>query len=375
MPYIVSKHYRRKDGSHSWRIIWETTAGGERKQRHIPKEEWLMLGFSPSMSFEEARARAKQINSQAWLKRRERIRNEIQLRLQKEDHVESAYLPELFVQQFEKEVLFRRFARGDQKTMDRKKLGSHWRAVKRVIRDLNLDPSDWAEQPQTIYAQFQKLQASPSYTQKLVRMMNLWGYFISKRTNKAFLPLPSPRGYDLEQIADAFFEKDHNEKRSAPITPEKLESAKSQLIDSQYRWLYITVWLGLRPQEVDQLKGDETWKTTNDGAVQILWVYQPKLRAVPRERRWKLIPLLFPEQLVAFEFITSKNFDRPLPKTVRKWVNSSATCYGGRKGFTDLMLSKGQQLEDISAWLGHTTIERTWRSYKDKQRVHYKKVA
>lgn len=374
MGYQIRNHYKSKDGALIWRIVYEFWKDGKREQRTIPKDEWLAIGFSPTMTRDEAKGRAKQLNSEAWLKNRERKRQEIALRLVKEDKVECAYLPEPFVQQFEQDVLFKRFGRGDQKTVERKKLTSHWRAVRRLIRDVNISPSDWADQPQTIYAYFEKIKASPSYTQKLIRMMNLWGYFISKKTAQPFLQLENPRGYDREQIADAFFEKDHSSKVSAPITPAQLENAKGSLSHENYNWIYISVWFGLRPQEVEQLKSEGTWEIVDEGGVKVLRVYQSKLRSVTRDQRWKLIPVIYKEQEIALELIMSQKFKKPLAKTVRKWINAKATTYGGRKGFTDLMLGRGQRFEDISLWLGHTSIETTWRKYKDRLRVHFKKA-
>jgi hypothetical protein len=44
--------------------------------------------------------------------------------------------------------------------------------------------------------------------------------------------------------------------------------------------------------------------------------------------------------------------------------------YEGRKGFSDLMLSRGQALENISIWMGHSPLDRTWRSFKQRRRFH-----
>ena len=60
-------------------------------------------------------------------------------------------------------------------------------------------------------------------------------------------------------------------------------------------------------------------------------------------------------------------FKRPLVKTIRKYFGDGHDCYGGRKGFVDLMLSKKQTLENISIWMEHSTLDRTWRSYKNKR--------
>lgn len=58
-----------------------------------------------------------------------------------------------------------------------------------------------------------------------------------------------------------------------------------------------------------------------------------------------------------------------LVKTVRRYFGEGIDLYGGRKGFNDLMLSKGQALENISAWMGHSTLERTLRSYNQRRYI------
>jgi integrase len=91
-----------------------------------------------------------------------------------------------------------------------------------------------------------------------------------------------------------------------------------------------------------------------------------------RERRWKPIPVIYPEQEIALEFLSGERLVRPCLKTLQKYAgNSKIGLYGGRKGFTDLMLSLGQKIEDISIWMGHTSIEVTWRYYKNKRAVSF----
>jgi len=34
------------------------------------------------------------------------------------------------------------------------------------------------------------------------------------------------------------------------------------------------------------------------------------------------------------------------------------------------MLAKGNSLENISIWMGHSTIGRTWKSYKKRRKYH-----
>jgi integrase len=103
----------------------------------------------------------------------------------------------------------------------------------------------------------------------------------------------------------------------------------------------------------------------------VLWVYQTKLIALPPIDRWKPVPLIYDEQKFAAKIIEDGLFERPLNKTVRRYFGEGVTLYGGRKGFTDLMLGKGHTLEAISQWMGHSTIGRTWRTYKDRLGVEF----
>jgi hypothetical protein len=133
----------------------------------------------------------------------------------------------------------------------------------------------------------------------------------------------------------------------------------------------LTVWLGLRPKEVENLRDENLWRIeTLITGRKILWVFQTKVIALPPEDRWKPIPLLFDEQEFALRIIEGRNFKRPLSKTMKRYFGSGIDLYGGRKGFVDLMLSRGQTLENISIWMGHSTVARTWRSYKNKKLFH-----
>lgn len=64
--------------------------------------------------------------------------------------------------------------------------------------------------------------------------------------------------------------------------------------------------------------------------------------------RWKLIPLLFDEQLFGLKIIEDSNFQRPLIKTMRKHFGKGVNLYAGRKAFTDLMMFRGHLFEKIT---------------------------
>ena len=203
-------------------------------------------------------------------------------------------------------------------------------------------------------------------------MANLWGFFISRKLARPFLPIPRPNGYERQRLIDAYYSKEKNSRRpSQPLTPDLLQQALPRINNLNFNWLYLSVWLGLRPQEVDNLHQPEMWFTEilPNGRI-VLWVYQTKIIALPPADRWKPIPILFDEQRFTLRIIESRKFRRPTTRTVHKYFGANIDLYGGRKGFSDLMLSKGHSLENISIWMGHSTLDRTWRSYKNKKKYH-----
>lgn len=207
---------------------------------------------------------------------------------------------------------------------------------------------------------------------EIMKFANLWRFFICKKMGRPFLPVPRPGGYERRRIIDSYFQKTKDRpKKSGPITLLKLLKSKAKLRDNLYNWIYLTVWFGLRPKEVDNLHDVSMWKVeTLFNGRKVLWVYQTKIVALPEVDRWKPIPILYSEQEVGLKILEEGVFKRPLVKTVREHFGKDISLYGGRKGFTDLMLSKGNSLESISIWMGHSTIGRTWKSYKNRRKYH-----
>lgn len=138
-----------------------------------------------------------------------------------------------------------------------------------------------------------------------------------------------------------------------------------------------TLWLGLRPSELDLILEDRSkMKVEMQGAVPILYVYQSKMSTVSKAKRWKAIPCFLKEMQLALKDIENGVPQKSLVKTLRKALPKmdNVGLYSGRKGFTDLMLANGQSLENIASWLGHASIERTWKHYKNKKSVGFDKV-
>lgn len=338
-----------------------------RKDRDIPESEWAALGFRRDMSLEEAHACKDSLNALEHVRATAEKRQKIKARLEEEDQVTGAFLSPYLVQEFEQEILY---GRTNRDAIQRNKTESHWRAARRVLCALKIEPSDWANEKGRFYDYFSELQLSPAYLQKVFRILNQWGSFQARRNKTYFAPLPFPTGYEKQRVADAYFEKNEDGLTSDPMSPLMLEAARSALKPQHYNWLAMTVWFGLRPIEVDGLRDPKKWRLENHGGTQVLFIYQSKLMAVAREKRWKPIPAFLPQQVEALKLM-GQDMKRPTPKTMANHFGERVTLYAGRKGFTDLMLNNRQSLENISTWMGHTTIERTWKSYKNRQTISF----
>ncbi len=382
MGYYVRSIHDKKSVP-NWKVQYVSTRLADRRETSkaknpkrtwdIPKQRWSPLGFNDALSIEEARARAKQLNSQILLKRQEeRLKkfNDEQITLKLKHQ---SVLPDEFVAEFEERFIRARnvFNEHIRQQQNRQRHGS-WRAAQKVIIAVGIEPCNWFFHNEKFYDIFYLKQFSLGYLARVLSMINLWGRFICRKLGQPFLSVRLPRGYERQRLIEAYYQKSSPRRRpSEPITPEQLLKAKSILNELNFNWIYLSVWFGLRPHEIDLLHDENFWRVELlPTGRKILWVFQTKIVALPPEDRWKPIPILFDEQHFAIKVIEGKRFKRPLTKTIRKHFGNGHDCYGGRKGFVDLMLSKGHTIENISIWMGHSTLTRTWRSYKNKRRQH-----
>lgn len=372
MGYVVRKLTSKK---RVWKLQFVTYAGDKQQIRDIPETEFARLGFKLGMPIKDAQARRDQLNAQGHLNRVEEKRGEISKRLAHEERTLDAYLDRNDVREFEETVLFASQGMGQAK---QNKTDSHWRKGRRILIQLKIEPQDWAYHSKRFYDSFGRSKLSPSYSQKVIAILNLWGKFHCRKYGKYFEPLKFPRGYDKERIADAYYDKNEQGRVSDPILPAQLEKHRNSMTPEWFNWFYLSIWFGLRPIEVDALikpSGPRTWHAGVKDGTPFLSIYQSKLTAVPRDKRTKIIPCIVPEQVRGLKLIDAGEFKRPShTRHIKGWFSEHTTLYGGRKGFESLMLSLGQSIEDISNWMGHQSIERTWRSYKNKQTINFKPV-
>ena len=352
---------KKKSSGKGWRLLQYVWKDGVRHEVTVPTEGYFALKFNPTWTLEEARNRAKQMNAERAVDDRKAANAARRVHVE-QPLVESAFLPKALVEDFTTRL--KTDCCGTE--AHERRLLSRWRIVQQMIAELRVQPADYADQRRLFYRYCIERNWSLYYTNALLKILNLWGAFVSRKQRVFFEKVPPPRGVERERVAESNeASANYRAGGSSPLSVAGLGKLAGRLSEDQYRWVYCSYWFGLRPSEVN---GE--FKVERQGSETTLWVYQPKLVTLPKPKRWKAIPILYPEQVQALEWMESRALIPPLVKTMQKYLDDErAGLYSGRKGFTDLMLGLGQKLEDVSVWMGHTTIERTWRNYKNRKSV------
>ena len=348
-------------------------AGGIRHRAPVPALALRELGFRAEWTVAEAKRHCSQLNKERSLLR-EKIRLSAK-RVTGLKTVDETLFPQDRIDEFQALLEEENF--GSEKHLE--KLKSHFQFIQAMCNKLRIQPVEYKESAKKIYKYFVGMKISPSYCTRILSLLNRWGRFVSRKSGLYFEDVPAPRGRELSAIADAQQTKRGTETDlgvrapSLPLSPETLQKAALKLIEAQHNWLLLSVWFGLRPGEVDLLADGRRYRVEFNlkKQVKVLHIYQSKLQSISEDKRWKAIPIIFPEQEACLKIIEDGNFKKPLHKTMRKHVGRGITLYGGRKGFVDLMLSRGQKIEDISMWLGHKDISTTWMGYKDRQEITF----
>ena len=370
--------YVRKNGSKtgSWSLYYQHWKENKKQQDLVEKLAYAEFGFRLDMNLEEARKRCKQLNS-------ERRIDKDKIRLSAERVTELKLLDKvLFPPDYVEEFLEKLDTENFGSEMHLKKIISHFNFIQKVCVDLKLtSPAVYNQEAKRIFKYFMKKKISVNYAKRLISLLNRWGKFVARKHGMFFEECPTPRGRERSAIAEAQKTKSGKNSElgvrmvSDPLTPEILAGMKEHLSDEHYNWLYLAVWLGLRPEEIDSLKDKNTFKFQSKDGVQILSVYQSKLMSIEEDKRWKHIPLIFPEQKKCIEIIKSAIHKRPHSKTVRKYSKSDRiNLYGGRNNFVDLCLDRNQNFVDVSAWMGHKDTSITFAKYKQRQIVRFNQV-
>ena len=123
----------------------------KKKEWDVPKERWRALGFHNTMAIEDARIRARQLNSQALLKRQEERVRELELDRRNQILQNTATLPEEFVTEFELRFIRSRDSQTDQGRRKTSQSRIIWQAAQKLIIALQGDPSEWFYAHHEIY--------------------------------------------------------------------------------------------------------------------------------------------------------------------------------------------------------------------------------
>lgn len=341
-------------------LIWEAREGAIRRVRTVPISEYASLGLTQSMSLEQAKEIARALNLKSTL---EAKRQRSHLRKDAERDLISAYLPLLLSQAFERIHLKRE-----------RRQAYLWRGVKAAIIEIGVDPLELGDSPTPLYDYCIRNQYSVDWTRRLITMLNKWLEFSCRKNGVPYRSVPLRDIYEINRVQEKYIDAHGAGNEGETFTPADLNGVRSKLGGLNWNWLYCALWLGIRPSELDRLKTPDVryWRfeEKHECGYPVLHIFQTKLIYIQRDRRWKHIPIKHPEQAKAIQVIRSGQFKRPLCKTLFKaFGGRHITTYSGRKSFTDLMLSRGEEFLSISRWLGHQKIDITYRRYMAATKV------
>ncbi|MEK2690749.1 hypothetical protein [Bdellovibrio sp. GT3] len=249
-------------------------------------------------------------------------------RIADEKESKSAYLPEILVNEFESD-LRSKYEGNDERLNNVEK---QWVIVKEMITHLALDPKDFCAKKDKFYKYYSDKAWGKDYIKKLTWMVNLWLNFYAMKTSSYIVPLPPTPQATLKSINRKRSKLIGKKKAADPIKWDDLKNKKSTFENEDllfhWNWMFIGLWFGLRPKEIDRLKDSSTWKIErdNDHKVDVLWIFQEK-PLLDDELCWKPIPITFDEQKMVAKLIKSMSFKRPLNKTLKRIFEGKIECY------------------------------------------------
>jgi integrase len=277
--------------------------------------------------------------------------------------IECAFLPPPVVTEFEALYLG-----GEHSKRNKAKLESCWKATRRLIVETGMDPLLWHKVPDRLWKTLAAKAYGRDWIGRILQMLNNYGDLYGEYRDKRYRAVRSPSGIPLTRLLTAFHARLPRGKKSLPIRKVDLPALKSKLSSEEFAWVWVSFWFGLRPEEVDQIpvkqiEKRKLWWLEDNNTTLVVW--QPKLRAVMPDARYKRIPVLCDEQKQAVSYVTTRKLKRPSRKTVRRHFPEGVTLYGGRHGFTLHMDQQGHDLRLISQWLGHRELTTTQKYYQD----------
>lgn len=348
----------------NFRVVYEEWS--PRNTFTVKPENYPTYNINSGMTYEQADSAAKEYNLKDGLNKSKQAK--IIAAIQDKKLLNDFSLPQYLVENFIKELRNEYSHNPDRLET----LMQHWKSAQLMIASIKKDYTQFFESRFEIFNYYESKCWSADYIKRITKMTNLWGSFCARKKGTYFEPIPKI-GIRMQQIVKKRDLKKDIRQSATPLQWDELRNLKTRFynedLNLQWNWLYIGMFFGLRPSEIDGLKNIKNYRIEFDiqNNVDVLYVYQNKLKNLAENKRWKIIPLVESEQKQGLELIKNSEFKRPLNKTLKRLFSTKGIdTYSPRKGFTDLMLNRGYQLEDISTFLGHTSIETTWRHYKNK---------
>ena len=384
-------YYVRKGLNNTWYLMIETYIGGERKQRGVEQARFNDLGLTNTMTLAQARSRVREINKLDRNKKSEyRAKIFSAKRAEWQKAVDKIYFPPEIMETFLSDI----YDSPGMKKKYQNRLVRCFEVITEMIpKHVQILPHQYNSNIKKVVSYFCKQKYSISYSSDIIMVMNMWAKCYAKHKGVYADLIEKLNPSFRIAINDAHLTKEVAvRKRAVPITRPDLENMQS-LIDKSneeemgfYRWVRASWLFGLRPSELDRfiLGNQEEERIVYDDGVMCLQVKQTKTVNKSGVRlSYKKIPVLSKEQEEALAEILNFPATRPEPEWMDKRLRIKGKkykpeghkfdCYSGRKGFIDLMLSPeyNQKLENISVYLGHTSITTSFTHYKDKENLHY----
>lgn len=348
----MSFKIKKRTGQTGWSVYKHI---GSNRWVYVPQGAWPQ-GLQQTFTLDDARTFAKSLTAAKNIeKKRTGILEQQHLRLV----VASAWLPHDVVSRFERVVI--------EPNLDRcGKTVALWKATQRIIQRVNTSPQDWRINPNIVYKVIAAEPKSVDWAGRLLRMINNYGFTYSDTRGLAWQPLPKMPERYLVAIHDMAEQAGIGQK-SLPISFDNLAKLRGKLKLHHWNWCNIAFWFGLRPEEVDQIRRDKTkWSVDGD----VLKIWQPKLRKIKYNDRFKYIPAELPQQLEALKIILSDaRIQRPSRAVVKRAYPDGVTNYGFRHGFTSYMDELDKPMELVSRWLGHKHLSTTETYYRNMNLV------
>lgn len=380
----LGSYYIKKNASGTWSLLLESYEKGKRSQETISKSLYYKFGLQPEMKVEEARAEIRKYN---YLRKQENheVRSQMlaQKRADKLVGVNKTLFPPKLVQKFTEQI-------NELHATERYKvrmMGVFGLIQEMLSNHISILPSQYGDEIGKFTNYFKKQKYSVSYSMDIIYMLNWWGKFYAKQTGTYFEKIEGLKANARNAIAQAHKFKTEGIRTAAlPIDEKALKRIKTKIDSTNedhvkwFNWIETAYRFGLRPSELDAIIGDP--ETYVENGVEILLVEQTKTVFDSSERdKSKRIPILCQEQADCLEKIQEGLMKRPNPKWINKMAKSPQKkyhrhekydCYSPRKGATDYWLTElNQSLENCAMFLGHRSIETTWKHYKNKSKAFF----